>query len=179
MAFFRCTYHNLSFIESVFVTFNRSRRRSPINSYCDFLSLPDFLKCRCQSIGLLFTVQAKSTRVTHYISPSPLRDSRIIASCMNLLNIMTPCRNLCDKLSYPCFPSPSPYALGLRYCTKCEKYFQMNAIRCPCCNRRLRYRKKKQHRIICDICEQEAFIFQNEGSFCLNCWQDRTEPHIT
>ena len=113
------------------------------------------------------------------MSPSPLRDSGIIASCMNLLNIMTPCRNLCEKIAYPCFASPGPYALGLRYCTKCEKYFQMDAIRCPCCNRRLRYRKKKQHMIICDICDQEAFIFQNEGSFCLNCWQDRTEPHIT
>lgn len=33
--------------------------------------------------------------------------------------------------------------------------------------------------IICDICNQEAFIFQEEGNFCLNCWQDRTEPNIT
>ena len=32
--------------------------------------------------------------------------------------------------------------------------------------------------IICDICNQEAFIFQEEGNFCLNCWQDRTEPDI-
>ena len=34
-------------------------------------------------------------------------------------------------------------------------------------------------RIICDVCNQEAVIFQDEGNFCLNCWQDRTEPKIT
>lgn len=31
----------------------------------------------------------------------------------------------------------------------------------------------------CDICDKEAFIFQEEGNFCLECWQDRTEPYIT
>jgi hypothetical protein len=36
----------------------------------------------------------------------------------------------------------------------------------------------KEQRIICDVCSQEAFIFQDEGNFCLNCWQDRTEPNI-
>jgi hypothetical protein len=36
----------------------------------------------------------------------------------------------------------------------------------------------REQRIICDICNQEAFIFQEEGNFCLNCWQDRTEPDI-
>jgi hypothetical protein len=34
-------------------------------------------------------------------------------------------------------------------------------------------------KIVCDVCHQEAFIFQDEGNFCLKCWQDRTEPHIT
>jgi hypothetical protein len=34
-------------------------------------------------------------------------------------------------------------------------------------------------RIICDVCNQEAVIFQDEGNFCLDCWQDRTEPRIT
>ena len=35
-------------------------------------------------------------------------------------------------------------------------------------------------RIICDICNNhDALIFQEEGNFCLNCWQDKTEPHIT
>ena len=34
-------------------------------------------------------------------------------------------------------------------------------------------------RILCDVCNQEAFIFQGEGDFCLKCWQDRTEPRIT
>jgi hypothetical protein len=29
-----------------------------------------------------------------------------------------------------------------------------------------------------DVCKQEAFIFQVEGNFCLDCWQDRTEPNI-
>ena len=33
--------------------------------------------------------------------------------------------------------------------------------------------------IFCDTCDQEAFIFQVEGNFCLNCWQEKTEPHIT
>ena len=37
----------------------------------------------------------------------------------------------------------------------------------------------REDRIICDLCDQETFIFQDEGNFCLNCWQDRTEPHIT
>jgi hypothetical protein len=35
-----------------------------------------------------------------------------------------------------------------------------------------------ENRIKCDICKQEAFIFQVEGNFCLDCWQDRTEPNI-
>jgi hypothetical protein len=33
--------------------------------------------------------------------------------------------------------------------------------------------------IRCDVCNNEAFIFQDEGNFCLDCWQDRTEPYIT
>jgi hypothetical protein len=37
----------------------------------------------------------------------------------------------------------------------------------------------REDKIICDVCDQEAFIFQDEGNFCLNCWQDRTEPRIT
>jgi hypothetical protein len=32
--------------------------------------------------------------------------------------------------------------------------------------------------VTCDMCGQEAFIFQEEGNFCLNCWQERTEPRI-
>jgi hypothetical protein len=36
-----------------------------------------------------------------------------------------------------------------------------------------------QFRIICDRCDHEAFIFQNEGNFCLKCWQERTEPDIS
>ena len=32
--------------------------------------------------------------------------------------------------------------------------------------------------VLCDVCHNEAFIFQDEGSFCLNCWQERTEPDI-
>jgi hypothetical protein len=34
-------------------------------------------------------------------------------------------------------------------------------------------------KIMCDACDQEASIFQAEGNFCLDCWQNRTEPHIT
>jgi hypothetical protein len=33
--------------------------------------------------------------------------------------------------------------------------------------------------IICDMCDKEALIFQNDGNFCLKCWQDRTEPNIS
>ena len=33
--------------------------------------------------------------------------------------------------------------------------------------------------IFCDICTLEAVIFQEEGNFCLDCWQERTHPHIT
>jgi hypothetical protein len=36
----------------------------------------------------------------------------------------------------------------------------------------------RENRINCDVCNQEAFIFQEEGNYCLNCWQDRTEPNI-
>jgi hypothetical protein len=33
--------------------------------------------------------------------------------------------------------------------------------------------------ITCDTCSNEALIFQEEGNFCLECWQERTEPCIT
>jgi hypothetical protein len=36
----------------------------------------------------------------------------------------------------------------------------------------------KELKIYCDVCGEEAFIFQEEGNFCLNCWQERTEPDI-
>ncbi|HJS82353.1 MAG TPA: hypothetical protein VJ742_05900 [Nitrososphaera sp.] len=32
--------------------------------------------------------------------------------------------------------------------------------------------------ITCDMCGLEASIFQEEGNFCLDCWQERTEPDI-
>lgn len=32
--------------------------------------------------------------------------------------------------------------------------------------------------VTCDACGKEAFVFQDEGNFCLDCWQDRTEPNI-
>jgi hypothetical protein len=32
--------------------------------------------------------------------------------------------------------------------------------------------------ITCDMCGKEAFIFQEEGNFCLDCWQEITEPVI-
>ena len=31
---------------------------------------------------------------------------------------------------------------------------------------------------LCDACGEEALIFQDEGNFCLACWQGRTEPEI-
>jgi hypothetical protein len=127
---------------------------------------------------ILYLAILKSHLIICMYAPSPFRASYIIAGRTEF-KIMPPCRNLCDKLSYPCFPSPSPYALGLKYCTRCATYFERDDIRCPCCNRQLRYRRKIQRRIICDICNQEAFIFQHEGNFCLNCWQDRTEPQIS
>jgi hypothetical protein len=41
-------------------------------------------------------------------------------------------------------------------------------------------RLSQDAKIICDLCIQsEASIFQNEGNFCLSCWQDRTDPHVT
>jgi hypothetical protein len=36
----------------------------------------------------------------------------------------------------------------------------------------------KEEKITCDVCGEEAFIFQEEGNFCLDCWQERTEPQI-
>jgi hypothetical protein len=36
-----------------------------------------------------------------------------------------------------------------------------------------------ENKISCDTCHQEAFIFQQEGNFCLSCWQNRTEPNIS
>jgi hypothetical protein len=38
---------------------------------------------------------------------------------------------------------------------------------------------QQQQTILCDLCGQEASIFQEEGNFCLECWQEWTEPHIT
>lgn len=32
--------------------------------------------------------------------------------------------------------------------------------------------------VLCDACGEEALIFQDEGNFCLSCWQTRTEPEI-
>jgi hypothetical protein len=36
----------------------------------------------------------------------------------------------------------------------------------------------EEAKVWCDVCGEEAFIFQEEGNFCLSCWQDRTEPRI-
>jgi hypothetical protein len=36
-----------------------------------------------------------------------------------------------------------------------------------------------QQTVLCDACGDEASIFQEEGNFCLDCWQERTEPYIT
>jgi hypothetical protein len=32
--------------------------------------------------------------------------------------------------------------------------------------------------ITCDICGKEAVIFQVEGNYCVDCWQEITEPVI-
>lgn len=37
----------------------------------------------------------------------------------------------------------------------------------------------RETKMRCDVCDQEAVIFQGVGNFCLNCWQDKTDPHIT
>ena len=37
----------------------------------------------------------------------------------------------------------------------------------------------EQVTIRCDVCRDDAYIFQDEGNFCLECWQERTEPCIT
>jgi hypothetical protein len=37
---------------------------------------------------------------------------------------------------------------------------------------------QEELKVSCDVCDEEAFIFQEEGNFCLNCWQERTEPDI-
>ncbi len=35
-------------------------------------------------------------------------------------------------------------------------------------------------KMTCDLCnKEEALIFQNEGNFCITCWQDRTYPDVT
>jgi hypothetical protein len=36
-----------------------------------------------------------------------------------------------------------------------------------------------EDRINCDLCNQEALIFQIYGNFCLRCWQNKTEPDIS
>jgi hypothetical protein len=36
-----------------------------------------------------------------------------------------------------------------------------------------------ENRINCDLCNQEALIFQIYGNFCLRCWQNKTEPDIS
>jgi len=37
----------------------------------------------------------------------------------------------------------------------------------------------EQRTVLCDACDKEALIFQDEGNYCLDCWQERTEPYIT
>lgn len=130
---------------------------------------------------------------THVMAPpSHFRASSIIRSHVGL-ELMSPCKNLCERLAYPCYAFPSPYFLGLKYCTRCSRYFETRSTRCPCCNRSLRHKPRNKSKrqqdhnqiltksqiISCDICSKEAFIFQEEGNFCLNCWQERTEPRIT
>ncbi len=36
----------------------------------------------------------------------------------------------------------------------------------------------EQIMIPCEECDQEALIFQEEGNFCLECWQQRTCPIV-
>jgi hypothetical protein len=38
--------------------------------------------------------------------------------------------------------------------------------------------ESEEKSITCDLCGQEAAIFQEEGNFCLQCWQERTEPRV-
>lgn len=37
---------------------------------------------------------------------------------------------------------------------------------------------REELEVLCDMCGEEAFIFQEEGNFCLYCWQQRTEPQV-
>ena len=50
------------------------------------------------------------------------------------------CNNLCDRLAYPVTRPLNPYELGLKYCSRCERYFEEKGNFCPCCKRRLRFK---------------------------------------
>lgn len=137
--------------------------------------------------------------------PPSLYGASFIISSRSELDVMAPCKNLCDRLAYPCFASPSPYALGLKYCTRCAKYFDIDAIRCPCCNRRLRYKRgkngprKKDYDVglmfwwvnfggsdlsgpimivLCTYAIRMLSYSRMKAIFCWYCWQVRTEPDI-
>jgi hypothetical protein len=40
--------------------------------------------------------------------------------------------------------------------------------------------KPNQFLIGCEVChEKEAVIFHMEGDFCIECWQEKTEPDFS
>ena len=119
--------------------------------------------------------------------------------------IMPRSENLCDKLTYWGFSLPGSHVLVLKYSLKSIKRFKCyGPVQRPYYKKANKGTKvlhaaqkenqrmlnidlddhasvnvtSYEYRINCDTCDQEALIFQVEGNFCLNCWQDRTEPNI-
>ncbi|MEO9321807.1 MAG: hypothetical protein ABI361_14165 [Nitrososphaera sp.] len=52
------------------------------------------------------------------------------------LAVIMPCTSLCQKLGV----KSASYRDGWRYCGKCEVFWHTSAVRCQCCNNKLRYK---------------------------------------
>ncbi len=48
------------------------------------------------------------------------------------------CRNICERLYSKIIVGRSSYALGRKYCRRCEVYFCHDGVSCPCCGMALR-----------------------------------------
>ena len=66
------------------------------------------------------------------------------------------CRNICLNygIKLPCKKGKAihPYQEGLKYCRRCELYFDTNLISCLCCGQRLR-----QNPINKNLCEVKRY----------------------
>ena len=49
---------------------------------------------------------------------------------------------VCDRYCIKKCSGYLRYSLGFKRCSKCEKFFDVPGIRCPCCNQQLRCKRR-------------------------------------